>query len=273
MKIDIKDVSFTTKEDQKRNKTVNNMQNKEKTDFRTFLYSIVQTDKKPTLLNKIYSAFILVMIFLSIVPLCFKVTSVYSEYFDCIERVTVVVFLFDYILRWVTADIKYKRFGKKAFWIYPFRFHAIIDLLAILPGIIEMCQILKLLRIIRGIKCVRVFKALKYSSSFNIITKILKKQKKALLTVVFMAVAYIFISAIFIYQIEPETFDTFFDAVYWATISLTTVGYGDLYPVSVSGRMFSMITAFFGIAFVALPAGIISAGYLEIVMETKGKES
>lgn len=251
------------------------MQNQKKAElqtnqsFRKSIYSIVQTDKKPTLPNKIYNSFMILAIIVSIIPLCFKETN---EYFVWIERVTVVIFIIDYILRWVTADIKYKRFGKKAFGIYPFRFHAIIDLLAILPAVIECFDGLKLLKLLRAIRCIRVFKALKYSSSFNIISRILRKQKKALLTVCFIALAYIFISAIFIYQIEPQTFDTFFDAVYWATISLTTVGYGDIYPTLVPGRLFSMISAFFGVAFVALPAGIISAGYLQIVMETKGQE-
>lgn len=256
-------MSFTTKE----------RQEKGQKGFRDFLYSIVQTDKKPTIVNKIYSILIIAAVIASIFPLCFKESNIY---FDWMERVTVVIFIIDYILRWVTADIKYKRFGKKAFYIYPFRFHAIIDLLAIvpvfLPAMLSGFKGLKLLNTVKAVKCFRVFKALKYSNSFSIITKILKKQKDALLTVCFLAVAYIFISAIFIYQIEPDTFDTFFDAIYWATISLTTVGYGDIYPKSMAGRMFSMLSAFFGVAFIALPAGIISAGYLETVMVTKGKE-
>lgn len=219
--------------------------------------------------NKIYNAFMIFAIMVSILPLCFKENNIA---FDWIEQITTLLFLVDYILRWITADIKYKRFGKKAFYIYPFRFHAIIDMVAILPVITEILPAFKLLKLIRGVKCVRVFKVLKYSSSFNIISKILRKQKKALLTVCFIALAYIFISAIFIYQIEPEIFNSFFDAIYWATISLTTVGYGDIYPKSTPGRLFSMVSAFFGVAFVALPAGIISAGYLQIILDMKGEE-
>lgn len=219
--------------------------------------------------NKIYNALMILAIIASILPLCFKGDNVA---FRWIEVITTSLFLVDYVLRWVTADIKYKRFGKKAFYIYPFRFHAIIDFVAILPVITQVYPALKLFKLVRAVKCVRVFKALKYSSSFNIISKILRKQKKALLTVCFIAIAYIFISAIFIYQIEPEIFDSFFDAIYWATISLTTVGYGDIYPISTPGRLFSMFSAFFGVAFVALPAGIISAGYLQIIMEQKGEE-
>lgn len=78
-----------------------------------------------------------------------------------------------------------------------------------------------------------------------------------------MAVAYILISALVIYNVEPASFDTFFDAIYWATISLTTVGYGDIYPVSIIGRIVTMISSILGIAIIALPSGVITAGYLD----------
>ena len=64
------------------------------------------------------------------------------------------------------------------------------------------------------------------------------------------------------FNVEPDSFNTFFDAVYWATVSLTTVGYGDIYPITDLGRIVAMISSFFGIAIVALPAGIVTAEYL-----------
>ena len=91
---------------------------------------------------------------------------------------------------------------------------------------------------------------------------IAKKQRKVLSAVATMAVAYILISALVIYNVEPESFATFFDAIYWATISLTTVGYGDIYPVTTIGRIVTMISSAFGIAIIALPSGVITAGYL-----------
>jgi voltage-gated potassium channel len=77
-----------------------------------------------------------------------------------------------------------------------------------------------------------------------------------------LAGGYILVSALIIFNIEPESFGSFFDAVYWATVSLTTVGYGDIYPVSLMGRIITMFSSVFGIAIVALPAGIITAGYM-----------
>ena len=73
------------------------------------------------------------------------------------------------------------------------------------------------------------------------------------------------VSALVIYNVEPESFETFFDSIYWATISLTTVGYGDIYPVTTVGRIVTMVSSVFGIAIIALPSGVITAGYLDVV--------
>ena len=82
-----------------------------------------------------------------------------------------------------------------------------------------------------------------------------------------LALGYIFISALIIFNVEPSIFPNFFDALYWATISLTTVGYGDIYAVSTTGKIITMISSFLGIAIVALPAGIITAGYMKEIKE------
>lgn len=96
---------------------------------------------------------------------------------------------------------------------------------------------------------------------------VLKRSKDALIAVMALAAGYVLISALIIFNVEPDSFGTFFDAVYWATVSLTTVGYGDIYPVSIAGRVITMISSIFGIAIVALPAGIITAGYMSAIEE------
>ena len=117
----------------------------------------------------------------------------------------------------------------------------------------------------------RVFKAIRYSKNFMLIGNVLKKSRDSLIAVCVLAFGYILVSALIIYNVEPDTFDTFFDALYWATVSLTTVGYGDIYPVSVMGRIITMISSIFGIAIVALPAGIITAGYMSEI-DNKGEK-
>jgi voltage-gated potassium channel len=117
----------------------------------------------------------------------------------------------------------------------------------------------------RTLKVFRTFKFLRYSKSFDIIVSVFKKQKRVLSAVATMSVAYVLVSALIIYNVEPESFNSFFDAIYWATISLTTVGYGDIYPVTTIGRVVTMISSVLGIAIIALPSGVITAGYLSEV--------
>ena len=142
---------------------------------------------------------------------------------------------------------------------------AIIDLLSILPSLTVLnneFKLLKLFRLLHTLKVLRTFKFLRYSKSFEIIANVFKSQRKVLSAVGSLAVAYILISALVIYNVEPDSFNTFFDAIYWATVSLTTVGYGDIYPVTVIGRLVTMLSSVLGIAIIALPAGIITAGYM-----------
>lgn len=106
------------------------------------------------------------------------------------------------------------------------------------------------------------------TTNIKIILNVFKKQKDALYIVCVLAVGYILITALLIFNVEPETFDTFFDAVYWATVSLTTMGYGDIYATTTIGQIITMVSAIFGIALITLPAGIITAGYME---EINGK--
>ena len=142
---------------------------------------------------------------------------------------------------------------------------AIVDLISILPSFSIISggfKVLRVLRMIRALRVVRVFKAMRYSKSFEIIGNVLKSSRSSLVAVCTLAGGYILVSALIIFNVEPESFNNFFDAVYWATVSLTTVGYGDIYPVSTLGRIITMISSIFGIAIVARPAGIITAGYM-----------
>ena len=149
---------------------------------------------------------------------------------------------------------------------------AIIDLLCILPSFALLSggfRVLKVLRLFRTLRVFRAFKAFRYSKSLAIIVGVIREQRVPLLAVGTLAVAYILISALVIFNVEPDSFESFFDAVYWATVSLTTVGYGDIYPVSNAGRIITMLSSVLGIAVVALPAGIITAGYLDKLQNQK----
>ena len=123
----------------------------------------------------------------------------------------------------------------------------------------------------RAFRVFRAAKMLRYSSSIVIVVDVIKAQRRALLAVGTLALTYILIAALVIFNVEPESFDRYFDAVYWATVSLTTVGYGDIYAVSTAGRVITMLSSIFGIAIVALPSGIITAGLMEEIYRQQPK--
>ena len=230
--------------------------------MREKLFSVIDSANNNTKLSDTYDFIMMAAIVASIFPLAFKETN---AIFLWIDRITVSLFILDYILRLITADFKIKK-SVSSFFIYPFTPMAVIDLVSILPSLTVLnsaFRLLKIFRLIRTLKVVRTLRVLRYSRSFEIIANVFKKQKKILSAVATMAVAYVMISALVIYNVEPDSFATFFDAVYWATISLTTVGYGDIYPVTNIGRLVTMISSAFGIAIIALPSGVITAGYLD----------
>ena len=226
--------------------------------MRKRIYEIIEIAKEGDILSRVYDSFMMAAIVISLIPLAFHSESPALFWTD---KVCAVVFIIDYLLRLVTAD--YKLSGKMPFLRYPFTPMAIIDLISILPSVMLVNQSLKLLRLFRMARTLRVFRSLRYSKNITIIIAVISNSKEALLSVMTLAIGYVIISALIIFNIEPESFDTFFDSIYWATVSLTTVGYGDIYPVSTAGRIITMISSFFGIAIVALPAGIITAGYIE----------
>lgn len=230
---------------------------------RKTLFQIIEPHQKENAIEKAYDVLMFLTIILSLIPLT---TKSHTGIFMWLDFVSTVIFIVDYVLRLVTADYKLGK-GKLSFLLYPFTFLALADLLCILPSLFLLNNSLRLFKILRMLRILRVFKFIRYSKNIQILTNVLKKQKESLMIVGLLALGYIFISALIIFNVEPSTFPNFFDALYWATISLTTVGYGDIYAVSTTGKIITMISSFLGIAIVALLAGIITAGYMKEIKE------
>lgn len=234
--------------------------------MRKRLYEIIETAQENDRASNIYDVFMLVVITASLIPLAFKTETLL---FWWIDKISVLIFIIDYFLRIITADLKVNK-GWKSFLIYPFTPLAILDLVCILPSlniIQNGFKLFKIFRLFRTFRVFRVFKAVRYSKSIKLIKGVFVRQKKPLLTVGILALAYITISALVIFNVEPESFNTFFDAIYWATVSLTTMGYGDIYPVTTIGRIVTILSSIFGIAIIALPSGIVTAGFMEELNE------
>ena len=227
-------------------------------------------------LSKVYDWIMLVAIVMGIIPLMFR-----SQHpiFIWLDIISCICFVIDYILRWITVGVRTKRSPWIAYLTYPFTPMAIIDLLSILPTLSLISPAFKMARISRLLKILRVVKIIWYFKSLEIILSVIKKQRKILYAVLSVAIFYTFITAMIMFnaeeEINPETgeffFSDFFDAFYWAACTLTTVGYGDIYPISDTGRVISILSSFVGIAIIALPSGIITAGYLEELRNNKEK--
>ena len=242
--------------------------------LRERIYRMVEPRNKESLAYSTYDIVMLIAIVFGILPLMFRTQY---EFFWHLDLFSGICFIVDYVLRWVTADFSSKRGKIASFVIYPFTPMAIIDLLSILPIFNLLGPTFKVFRVSRLLKILRIFKVIRYFEPLVIIMSVIRKQSQILLTVLSLAIFYIFITALIMFnaeeQINPETgkllFNDFFDAFYWATCTLTTVGYGDLYPISDTGRVISIISSMVGIAIIALPSGIITAGYMDELRNRK----
>ena len=236
------------------------------------VYEIIEVAREDDKASFWYDMLMLLTIVVSILPLAFKKRYWIFQYTD---EVTTTLFIVDYLLRLWTADFKLNDRSAAAFFRYPFTPWAIIDLVSILPTLAYLhvkLRMFRVFRLFRTLRVLRIFKALRYSKSMTIIMTVIRNSKEALGAVCMLAVMYILVSALVIFNVEGKSFDTFFEAVYWATVSLTTVGYGDIYPVTTAGRVITMVSSLFGIAIVALPAGIITAGYMEELVEMRDEK-
>lgn len=248
--------------------------------MRKRIYEIIEPGKNGSTLSRIYDIVMLCTILLSLVPLTVRKITPTLLWIDCAAA---LIFLADYILRLITADLKLKK-SAAPFLRYPFTPMAIIDLLSMLPSVLLIAgslglihliplfhtfKIFKLLRLFRGFRVLRIFKVFRYSRNFVIIARVLKEQRNVLAAVGVMAVGYVFVSALIMYNVEPSTFPTFLDALYWATVSLTTIGYGDFAPVTAVGKLITMCSSVLGVAVIALPAGVITAGYMAEISKDK----
>ena len=230
-------------------------------------------ESKKKLSSRIYDFALYAAIILGLVPLMTRHESVLMEVFDSLSCTLLII---DYFLRWYTYDIRLVEQGKEVtlrrLLLFPFTPAAIIDVLSILPTFGTLDSSFKALRSLRLLRLLRVFKATRNFKPLQLLINVLKREQGILLLVFLMAVCYIVIVALLIFNIDDpmkieesgvQQFDSFFDALYWATCTLTTVGFGDIYPVTFLGRLISMVSSLFGVAIIALPGGVITAGYLQ----------
>ena len=199
-----------------------------------------------------------------------QITAVYGGALMMIEHATVLFFGIDYVLRLITANYLYPESNERDSLIrYVFSAAGIIDLLSFLPYYLPWFfpAGLAVFRMFRVARIFRLFRINAYYDSLNVITEVIVSKKQQLLSSVFIILTLMLASSLCMYSLEheaqPEVFQNAFSGIWWSASTLLTVGYGDIYPVTTLGRVFSIIITFLGVGMVAIPTGIISAGFVE----------
>lgn len=238
------------------------------------IYEIIELAEEGDKLSKCFDISIIVLIVLNTLAIVLEsydsIQETYHVYFRVFEIISVVAFTIEYGLRIWTSDIKYSGKSRfKARLSFMFTFMAIVDLLAILPFYLPMfIKIdLRFLRMVRITRLMRILKVNRYSKALSTIYKVVSRKKEELLATVFVMSFVIMISATLMYyfenNVQPESFPNIVASLWWAVATLTTVGYGDIYPVTFVGKILASIIAISGIGLVALPTGIISSGFVD----------
>lgn len=199
----------------------------------------------------------------------------YGRSFYIFETLSIAIFSLEYLFR---IYLGYKEKQWKGVKQYVFSFFGLVDLISILPFYIKEFVLLdgRFLRILRLFRLTRIFKLGRGSKSLKLFVKALSNVKNELIFTLFLSVLTILFSASAIYFLEneaqPEVFSSITSSLWWATVSLATVGYGDVVPITVWGKVFASIISLVGIGVVAIPTGIISASFVEEIHSARKKD-
>ena len=237
--------------------------------FRKKISDVINIWTGSSIWCRVYDVVMIIVIIMGLLPLAFHEKYKVFKYTDI---VVVTIFIIDYLLRWLTADFRIKK-GKLSFLIYPVTFFAIIDIICILPLFTDFGLGLRFAMLLRLVYTLRFLKFIRYSKSIMILTNVLKNYGYVLMSIFFILVVYMLFSALVIFNVEPDTFPTFFDAVYWSVVTMVTVGYGDIIPTSIAGRVVAMITSIVGVIIFALPSGFIAAAFVKELSKYREKEA
>jgi voltage-gated potassium channel len=237
-------------------------------DFKRRIYEVIEVSRMGDNSSRAYDVLMTVAIIVGLIPMTLKHDNIFTFW---IEIVTTFVFVIDYVARVYTADYKMGYKNYRAYIAYLLTPLALFDFLSILPIVCLFTSISSNFGLLRLFRVFRALKLVRYSKTMVIISNVIRKVKKQLLAVLILITVYIFVSAMLVFQLEPNLFNNFFDALYWATISITTIGYGDISPVTPIGRMITMLSALVGVAVIALPSGIITAAYMQEITKKKSK--
>lgn len=237
------------------------------------IFQIIQPAQSGDMASRIFDLSIIGLILLNVALVfasTFNLPPSAAVVLNAVEDVSVIIFTLEYIARLWTADALYPSLPPaKSRLKYIFSGMALVDLLAILPFYLPLLFPidLRVLRAIRIIRLLRLFKLNRYTTALHDIADVFRRKAAQLISSMIVVSILIVIASLLMYNAEhdaqPEVFQNAFSGIWWAVATLTTVGYGDIYPVTALGKVMSAIIALLGIGLVAVPTGIISAGFTE----------
>ncbi len=252
-------------------------------DLQAKLFNMVSTGVTDSPLNQAYDIISTLALIVNLAA-TFAATfdtmeAAYGGLLDIIEAVTVFFFAVDYVLRLITASQQYPGCSEgKAVRKYATSGIGVIDLLSFLPYYLPAFfpSGVAVFRMFRVIRIFRLFRINAYSDSLSLIGKVLQNKKNQIFASVFIICMLILASSLCMYSVEheaqPDIFRNAFSAIWWATSTLLTVGYGDIYPITFMGQALGIVITFLGVGLVAIPTGIISAGFIEEYQNVKRLE-
>ena len=216
------------------------------------------------------TAIILINLVVAVLSTFDSLDSRYGVLFDRLEGITVAFFALDYVLRLISAKYLYPRSSElKSVLAYVSSFAGIIDLLSFLPYYLPFFFPAGAVafRMFRVVRIFRLFRITAYYDSLNAIGEVLSSKRQQLLSSVFIILVLMLSSSLCMYSVEheaqPEVFKNAFSGIWWSVSTLLTVGYGDIYPITPLGMALGTLITFLGVGMVAIPTGIISAGFVE----------
>ena len=254
------------------------MENSSLNKTRKRIFDIIQIGKNSDRPSRIFDVFIAAIIIANISVLFLETFQSLSKYFDLfhmIDNVTVSIFIVEYILRIWTADFLYpeQKWGVAVFR-YITSANGVIELLTILPFFFLSGVVV--FRMLRVVRIFHLFRLNSHYDSFSVIRTVLDEKKNQILSSLFIISVVMLAASLLMYNVEnqaqPESFDNAFSGIWWAVLTILTIGYGDIYPVTILGKILGVIISFLGVFAVALPTGIISAGFVEQYQEMKAAE-
>ena len=216
--------------------------------------------------SKIFTFTIQILIIISLITFSIdtlpNLSSESKEILSIIELITIIFFTFEYILRILIAK-------KKLSFI--FSFYGLVDLIAILPFYIASGFDLRSVRIFRLLRLIKIFKLFKYNQAINRFHRALVIAKEELILFGFVAIIMLYLAAVGIYffenEVQPEQFKSVFHSLWWAVTTLTTVGYGDMYPITIGGKIFTFFILTIGLGIIAVPTGLVASALSQARLE------